>query len=72
MDLNWLATVEVKEWTQGKLHAKLLIIDESSVLTGSYNWTKSAEGDNVELMLEFTAPPPGLGVRRALRGAVGE
>lgn len=56
VDLDLLDTVEVKEWTQGKLHAKLLIIDGARVLTGSYNWSNSAGGDNAELMLEFTAP----------------
>lgn len=45
--------VKIRKWTKGKLHMKLLIIDGERVLTGSYNWTKSAAGPNAELLLEF-------------------
>lgn len=42
--------VSVRTWSQGKLHAKFAIIDTSQVLTGSFNWTKSAKKTNVELI----------------------
>jgi len=44
--------VTVRKWPGDKLHAKLVIIDDRQVLTGSYNWTKSAE-NNTELLLCF-------------------
>jgi phosphatidylserine/phosphatidylglycerophosphate/cardiolipin synthase-like enzyme len=46
----------VKKWTGGKLHAKLVIIDDRQVLSGSYNWTKSAKRKNTELLLHFNDP----------------
>ncbi|MBM3254648.1 MAG: phospholipase D family protein, partial [Candidatus Omnitrophica bacterium] len=36
---------------KGIMHNKFCIIDETIVLTGSYNWTKRAEFDNDENML---------------------
>jgi phosphatidylserine/phosphatidylglycerophosphate/cardiolipin synthase-like enzyme len=41
---------------QGKLHAKCLIVDGQRVLSGSFNWTKSAAESNVELLLAFENP----------------
>ena len=45
----------VRKWIGDKLHAKLVIIDDRQVLSGSYNWTKSAE-KNTELLLCFDDP----------------
>lgn len=47
---------EVRVWRKRKLHAKFTIIDQSRVLTGSYNWTNSGAGQNVELLLTFDEP----------------
>ncbi len=47
--------VAVRKWAGDKLHAKLVIIDDRQVLSGSYNWTKSAE-KNTELLLRFDDP----------------
>ncbi len=49
------AGVTVRKWIGDKLHAKLVIIDDRQVLSGSYNWTKSAE-KNTELLLCFDDP----------------
>ena len=46
------AGATVRKWIGDKLHAKLVIIDDRQVLSGSYNWTKSAE-KNTELLLCF-------------------
>jgi phosphatidylserine/phosphatidylglycerophosphate/cardiolipin synthase-like enzyme len=46
----------VKKWTGGKLHVKLVVIDGRQVLSGSYNWTKSAKNKNTELLLHFKDP----------------
>jgi len=45
----------VRKWIGDKLHAKFVIIDDRQVLSGSYNWTKSAE-KNTELLLRFDDP----------------
>jgi len=37
----------------GIIHNKIAIIDGKILFTGSYNWTKSAEGINQENLLEF-------------------
>jgi phosphatidylserine/phosphatidylglycerophosphate/cardiolipin synthase-like enzyme len=47
---------EVRTWTGGKLHAKLVVVDDRYVLSGSYNWTKSAAKKNTELLLRFADP----------------
>ncbi|MDP6418558.1 MAG: phospholipase D-like domain-containing protein [Candidatus Krumholzibacteria bacterium] len=46
---------ELRLWprSRGKLHAKFLIIDSRQVLSGSYNWTLSGAGKNVELLNIF-------------------
>lgn len=51
-----LAGAEIRVWprSQGKLHAKFVICDDNRVLTGSWNWTKSAGGKNLELLMEIT------------------
>jgi mitochondrial cardiolipin hydrolase len=53
------AGAEVRTWpgNQGKLHAKFVICDDSRVLTGSWNWTKSAGNDNVELLMDIKEGP---------------
>jgi phosphatidylserine/phosphatidylglycerophosphate/cardiolipin synthase-like enzyme len=52
------AGADVRLWQpgQGKLHAKCLIVDGHRVLSGSFNWTKSAAESNVELLLFFENP----------------
>ena len=50
------AGAKVKYWKHGKLHAKFTIVDRSLVLSGSYNWTKSASNKNTELVLSFEEP----------------
>lgn len=37
----------------GIMHNKIAIIDGKVLFTGSYNWTKSAEGRNQENLLKF-------------------
>ena len=43
--------VKIRKWKQSKLHAKLLIIDEKTVITGSFNWTKAANDKNIEILI---------------------
>eukprot|EP01088_Endostelium_zonatum_P021410 TRINITY_DN842_c0_g1_i1.p1 TRINITY_DN842_c0_g1~~TRINITY_DN842_c0_g1_i1.p1 ORF type:complete len:324 (-),score=58.26 TRINITY_DN842_c0_g1_i1:262-1233(-) len=48
---------QVEFWDVGgigkKLHAKFTIVDGEWVMSGSSNWTRNADGDNMELLLEF-------------------
>jgi phosphatidylserine/phosphatidylglycerophosphate/cardiolipin synthase-like enzyme len=44
------AGAEVRVWKKGKLHAKWAAFDGRTVLTGSFNWTESAQHKNVELI----------------------
>ena len=46
---------EVRIWPkkQGKLHAKFVICDAARVLSGSWNWTRSAGDKNLELLLDI-------------------
>jgi phosphatidylserine/phosphatidylglycerophosphate/cardiolipin synthase-like enzyme len=41
---------EVRRWGSGELHAKFAIVDDVWVITGSFNWTRSAATSNVELV----------------------
>lgn len=43
--------VRVDERVAGIAHSKVLVIDRNEVLTGSFNWTRSAETRNVENLL---------------------
>ena len=45
-----------REW-EGKMHNKFAVIDSSTVITGSYNWTTTAERVNYENLLIFTDAP---------------
>ncbi len=45
-----------REW-EGKMHNKFAVIDDSTVITGSYNWTATAERVNHENLLIFTEAP---------------
>jgi len=49
------AGAEIRLWprSQGKLHAKFVLCDNNRVLTGSWNWTKSAGGKNLELLMDI-------------------
>jgi len=49
--------VSIRTWPQGKLHAKFAIFDTSKVITGSFNWTKSAKKKNVELISSYEDEP---------------
>lgn len=40
----------------GLMHNKFAVVDDSIVLTGSFNWTRSAEGANNENLLKITSP----------------
>lgn len=44
------------EYHGGHLHHKTMIIDDSVVLTGSYNWSKGARDTNLEIFYEFRDP----------------
>ncbi len=41
---------QVRRWGSGELHAKFTIVDEEWIITGSFNWTRSAATSNVELV----------------------
>lgn len=43
--------VKIRKWRHGKQHAKFTIIDEKIVITGSFNWTKTAKKENLELIV---------------------
>jgi phosphatidylserine/phosphatidylglycerophosphate/cardiolipin synthase-like enzyme len=45
-----------KEW-EGKMHNKFAVVDGTTVITGSYNWTATAERVNHENMLVFHHAP---------------
>ena len=47
---------DVRLWKEGKLHVKLAIIDETRAITGSFNWTISAESRNTELVVVSRHP----------------
>ncbi len=47
------ATIRTWPRQQGKLHAKFVICDEDRVLSGSWNWTRSAGQNNLELLLDI-------------------
>jgi len=47
---------EPGEFHGGHLHHKTLIIDDHRVLTGSYNWSRSARDKNLEVMFDFYNP----------------
>jgi len=53
-DGNFDTEFNGSSYTGGILHHKTMIIDESKVLVGSYNFTVSARDDNREFFLEFT------------------
>jgi phosphatidylserine/phosphatidylglycerophosphate/cardiolipin synthase-like enzyme len=42
--------------TRGKLHAKLLLVDRSVAVVGSYNWTRSGGEKNTELIVVLRDP----------------
>jgi len=53
-DINYLNDkgVEIKvDMTRHHMHHKFAIVDDSALLTGSYNWTRSAEKYNQENLL---------------------
>ena len=46
----------VRLWKKGKLHVKFGIVDSKRVITGSFNWTESAQHDNMELIIVSDEP----------------
>jgi phosphatidylserine/phosphatidylglycerophosphate/cardiolipin synthase-like enzyme len=52
------AGADVRRWPAelGKLHAKFTVVDGERVLAGSFNWTRSAARNNVEVLIEFDDP----------------
>jgi len=40
----------------GLMHNKFAVVDDSIVLTGSFNWTRAAESANDENLLKITSP----------------
>lgn len=50
---NTSIDVRIEEYS-GKVHNKLMVIDQKTVATGSYNWTQSGAFQNDENMLVFT------------------
>lgn len=45
------AGIPVRIWTPGMMHNKYLIIDGQTIVTGSFNFTKSADESNAENLL---------------------
>ena len=43
--------MKIRKWRHGKQHAKFTIIDEKTVISGSFNWTKTAKKENLELIV---------------------
>jgi phosphatidylserine/phosphatidylglycerophosphate/cardiolipin synthase-like enzyme len=44
------AGARIRLWEKGKLHAKFSIVDGKRAVTGSFNWTESAQHKNMELI----------------------
>ena len=58
-DIRWLAREEVKvkiDESSSHMHHKFCVVDKSVLLTGSYNWTKSAADRNQENLLVTEDP----------------
>lgn len=51
-----LLSVEDKKFVKGSMHNKFAVIDRKTVITGSYNWTASAEEINYENLLIIRSP----------------
>ncbi len=43
-------------WLSGKLHHKFAVIDNRTVITGSFNWSPSAAHQNDEVLLVIDSP----------------
>ena len=56
-DLALFARIRSLVRRKGKLHAKWTVVDGKRVLTGSFNWTESAQHKNMELI--FVNDEPG-------------
>jgi phosphatidylserine/phosphatidylglycerophosphate/cardiolipin synthase-like enzyme len=50
------AGVDLRLWRRGKLHVKMLIVDERRLVTGSFNWTESAQHGNLEMLIDVVDP----------------
>lgn len=57
---TFLLNHNIKPWIDGEhaiAHNKIIIIDGKTVITGSYNFTRSADTSNAENLLIFTNKP---------------
>jgi phosphatidylserine/phosphatidylglycerophosphate/cardiolipin synthase-like enzyme len=57
---TYLADHQVAVWTDGQhpiAHNKVMIIDGSTIITGSFNFTRQAENSNAENLLVITGKP---------------
>ena len=53
-EFRWLGKQGVKTWPDGNqalLHHKVMLLDDDTVCCGSYNFTRSAEGKNNEVLV---------------------
>jgi phosphatidylserine/phosphatidylglycerophosphate/cardiolipin synthase-like enzyme len=53
-DIDYLADLGIQiklDTTTAHMHHKFAVIDEKYTITGSYNWTRSAESENYENVL---------------------
>ena len=46
----------VRDWRSDKLHHKFAVIDNKTVVTGSFNWSPSAAHTNDETLLVIHSP----------------
>ena len=56
---DFLVNSGIETWIDDKpkiAHSKVIVIDDATVITGSFNFTKSAEQSNVENLLVIRSP----------------
>ena len=59
-EADFIAHAGIPTWIDAKhsiAHNKIMVIDEAIIITGSFNFTKSAESSNAENMLVIHAKP---------------
>lgn len=58
-EYRWLTKLGVKTWQDGNqslMHHKLMLVDDDTVVCGSYNFTRSAERSNNEVLVVIKSP----------------
>jgi phosphatidylserine/phosphatidylglycerophosphate/cardiolipin synthase-like enzyme len=58
-EADFVAHAGIPTWLDGKhaiAHNKVIILDEATVITGSFNFTKAAEENNAENVLILRSP----------------